>query len=248
VKVITWNVNGIRARQGEIAELIATEQPDIVCLQEIKAPADKVPELVVAPGGYHCYWHGAGAYSGVALLVCHTFFMERPVFGHPSFDHESRIVVAEVGPMSIASIYVPNGGKDFAAKLTFLEGLARWAAEMRAAGRTLLLCGDLNVAKEERDVHPKERKPNQIGTRPEERALLASLLSAGLMDVGRELDPENDQLFTWWAPWRNLRQRNIGWRIDYVLAGPDLSSGARTAASRREFGTSDHAPLVATFA
>jgi exodeoxyribonuclease-3 len=144
-------------------------------------------------------------------------------------------------------VYVPNGGKDYAAKLRFLESLNTWAAETRAAGRTLLICGDLNVAREERDVHPKERKPNQIGTRPEERALLAALLSADMVDVARQLDPANDELFTWWAPWRNLRQRNIGWRIDYVLASSSLAGTATRTVSMREFGTSDHAPVVATF-
>jgi exodeoxyribonuclease-3 len=102
------------------------------------------------------------------------------------------------------------------------------------------------VAREERDVHPKERKPNQVGARPEERALLAGLLDQDLVDVGRTLDPENDHLFTWWAPWRNLRQRNIGWRIDYVLAHASLADRAERASSLREFGTSDHAPVVAS--
>jgi exodeoxyribonuclease-3 len=110
-----------------------------------------------------------------------------------------------------------------------------------------LICGDLNVAREERDVHPKERKANQIGTRADERTLFAELLATGLTDVGRALDPDNDALFTWWPPWRQLRQRNIGWRIDYLLAGDGLAARARTAVSRREFGTSDHAPVVATF-
>ena len=104
------------------------------------------------------------------------------------------------------------------------------------------------MAREDRDVHPKERKPNQIGTRPEERALLARMLDAGLLDVGRALDPDNNELFTWWAPWRNLRQRNIGWRIDYVLASRGLAPRARAAASRREFGTSDHGPVIVEFA
>jgi exodeoxyribonuclease-3 len=97
-------------------------------------------------------------------------------------------------------------------------------------------------------VHPKERKPNQVGTRPDERALLTSLVGTGFVDVGRALDPDNDELFTWWAPWRNLRQRNIGWRIDYVLASRPLAANATRAASLREFGTSDHAPVVAHFA
>jgi exodeoxyribonuclease-3 len=96
-------------------------------------------------------------------------------------------------------------------------------------------------------VHPKERKPNQIGTRPEERALFTRLLGTGLVDVGRVMDPDNNELFTFWAPWRNLRQRNIGWRIDYVLATPGVADRARLSASRREFGTSDHAPVVVEF-
>ena len=104
MKLITWNVNGIRARQQELAELVAAEQPDVICLQEIKASPEKVPELLVAAQGYWCYWHGAGGYSGVALLVSHSFFTERPEFLHPSFDLENRIVTAKLGPVRIASV------------------------------------------------------------------------------------------------------------------------------------------------
>lgn len=247
MKVITWNVNGIRARQAELADLIAAESPDVVCLQEIKASPDKVPALLASADGYWCYWHGAGGYSGVALLVRHSFFMERPTCFHPSFDVESRVVVADLGPVRVASVYVPNGGKDYDAKLRFTEALARWVDETLSPEQSLLICGDLNVAREERDVHPKERKPNQIGTRPEERTWLSGLLDRGLTDVGRTLDPDNDSLFTWWAPWRNLRQRNIGWRIDYQLASRPLAGMARSSRSLREFGTSDHAPLVVEY-
>jgi exodeoxyribonuclease-3 len=144
-------------------------------------------------------------------------------------------------------VYVPNGGKDYDAKLRFLEALAGWMGDLAASGRTVLLCGDLNVAREERDVHPKERKVNQIGTRPEERHLLGAMMGDELVDVGRALDPDNNELFTWWAPWRNLRQRNIGWRIDYVLASRALAVNATSCVSMREFGTSDHAPVVVTF-
>jgi exodeoxyribonuclease III len=247
MKVLTWNVNGIRARHEEVARVLEAEQPDIACFQEIKAPADKVPGLLLATGDYWSVWHGTSGYSGVALLVRHSYFTEPPAFHHPSFDHEDRIAVADLGPVSVASVYVPSGGKDYAAKLRFLEALATWSAAMQASGRTLLVCGDLNVAREDRDVHPKERKPNQIGTRPDERGLFGRLLSVGLVDVGRALDPDNGELFTWWAPWRNLRQRNIGWRIDYVLAGEALARRASRSVSMREFGTSDHAPVVATF-
>jgi exodeoxyribonuclease-3 len=247
VKVLTWNVNGIRARQAELQQLLTAEAPDIACLQEIKASPEQVPALLVSPDGYWCYWHGGRGYSGVALLVRRGLAADQPAFSHPAFDLEQRIVVADVGVAMVASVYVPNGGKDYGVKLTFLEALAGWTGETTRAGRALVLCGDLNVAREERDVHPKERKPNQIGTRPDERALLLKLFGNGLVDVCRELDPANDELFTWWAPWRNLRQRNIGWRIDYVLASQPLASRAATSASMREFGTSDHAPVVVTF-
>jgi exodeoxyribonuclease III len=246
-KVATWNVNGVRARQAELQQLLATEQPDVVCLQEIKATPEQVPALLVAPDSYWSYWHGARGYSGVALLVRRDHWTVQPGFTHPAFDLEQRIVVADLGAVRVASVYVPNGGKDFDAKMRFLDALAAWTHETNQTGLSLVLCGDMNVAREERDVHPKERKPNQIGTRPEERALLGRMFDGGLTDIGRELDPANNELFTWWAPWRNLRQRNIGWRIDYVLANRPLASRAKTSVSMREFGTSDHAPVIVTF-
>jgi exodeoxyribonuclease III len=247
VKITTWNVNGIRARESQVREWIDREQPDIVCLQEIKASMDQVPAAICELEGYACYWHGGKGYSGVGLHVRADSFARSPVFSHPPFDMEHRIVVAELAEFTIASVYVPNGGKDYEAKLRFLEALAHYAATFQATGAPLVLCGDLNVAREDRDIHPKERKANQIGARREERALIVRLLEAGLVDVGRALDPDNDNLFTWWAPWRNMRQRNIGWRIDYVLASEALARRATASVVAREFGTSDHGPLSIIF-
>jgi exodeoxyribonuclease-3 len=170
-----------------------------------------------------------------------------PQYAHPGFDLENRIVTADLGDVLVASVYVPNGGKDYQAKLDFLTALGVWAGEVRRAGRALLVCGDLNVARTDQDIHPKERKPHIIGTRPEERALLDTLIGQGLVDVGRALDPDNDALFTWWAPWRNMRQRNIGWRIDYVLASEELATTATESRVLSEVGTSDHAPVIARF-
>jgi exodeoxyribonuclease-3 len=248
VKIATWNVNGIRARHAQVHAWIECERPDIVCLQELKAASDQVPAALCEMQGYWCYWHGGPGYSGVGLHVSKAAAPERPVFTHPAFDQEHRIVAVEVSHVTIVSVYVPNGGKDFPAKMRFLEAMAEYARGFRDEPRTLVLCGDLNVARTDRDVHPKERKPRAIGQLPEERALIERIIGYDLVDVGRALDPDNEGLFTWWAPWRNMRERNIGWRLDYVLASATLAARAISCPVQNDVGTSDHAPVVATFA
>ena len=251
LKLATWNVNGIRARHAEVLDWIDRERPDVVCLQELKASPDQVPITLCTMEGYWCYWHGGKGYSGVALHVSKTISADPPAFTHPAFDYETRVATVDVrthsGDLTVASIYVPNGGKDFRAKMAFLEAMDAFAASYQASGRMLALLGDMNVARTERDVHPKERKPRAIGQLPEERAVIERILSRGLVDVGRALDPGNDDLFTWWPPWRNMRQRNIGWRLDYVFASEPLASRATSCPVQAAVGTSDHAPVVAAF-
>jgi exodeoxyribonuclease-3 len=247
MKVGTWNVNGIRARQAQVQEWVARDRPDIVCLQEIKAVSDQIPVALCEMEGYWCYWHGAKGYSGVALHVNKDRCPDRPAFAHPAFDYESRIVTVDIDGVTFASVYAPNGGKDFPAKMRFIEALDEFAADLQSKGQTVVICGDLNIARADIDVHPKERKPRAIGQLPEERALLERILTRGLVDTGRALEPENDQMFTWWAPWRNMRQRNIGWRLDYVLASGPLFERVRRCVVQREVGTSDHAPVLAEF-
>jgi exodeoxyribonuclease-3 len=125
--------------------------------------------------------------------------------------------------------------------MRFLDALDSYVADARNDGKLVVVCGDLNVARTERDIHPKERKPNQIGARPDERAMLERIISHGLVDVHRALDPDNENLFTWWAPWRNLKQRNIGWSTT-------LAEKATSAIVQREIGSSDHGPVVVEFA
>ena len=247
MKIATWNVNGIRAREAQLQEWVEREQPDILCLQEIKATSEQVPAALCEMEGYWCYWHGTKGYSGVGLHVSRRFSPDKPDFGHPAFDYESRIVTAHVQGVTFASIYVPNGGKDFPAKMRFLEALQQYTADLNAAGQRAILCGDLNIARADIDVHPKERKPRAIGQLPEERALLERIIANGLVDTGRALEPDNDQMFTWWAPWRDMKARNIGWRLDYVLASQPVFAKVQGCVIQREFGTSDHGPVVATF-
>jgi exodeoxyribonuclease-3 len=248
VKLTTWNVNGIRARVADVLAWVERERPDVLCMQELKAAPEQLPESLCQLDAYHCYWHGQKGYSGVGLLLAKAYFPEPPTFAHPSFDHETRIVTARAGQLELASIYVPNGGKDLAAKVRFLDALDAYAAEAQVSGRQLVLCGDLNVAREQRDVHPALQKENQIGQTPEERAQLERIISRGLVDLSRKFEPDNDRLFSWWAPWRNMRERNIGWRLDYVLPSTALAERATSCVVEREFGKSDHAPVTAVFA
>ena len=245
MRIATWNVNGIRARAAQLCEWLETDRPDVVCLQELKAESTQIPEQC-NPADYQAYWHGRKGYSGVSIQVRRDLFTSGAVFSHPPFDVESRIVQVERGSLVIASVYVPNGGKDYPAKLDFMNRLIDWTRGLHAAGRELLLCGDINIARTEMDVHPKERKPNAVGQLPEERALFESLLDEQLVDMGRAVDPDNAGLFTWWPPWRNMRARNIGWRLDYCLVSRSVAARATSCVVRAEVGTSDHAPVVLT--
>ena len=247
LKIATWNVNGIRAREAQFLEWLDRDHPEVVCLQEIKAATAQVPTALCEMQGYWCYWHGERAYSGVGLHVRRDAFPEKPAFAHPSFDHENRIVAAELGNLTVASIYVPNGGKDFPAKMRFLEAMDSWVEESHARGRDLVLCGDMNVARTERDVHPKERKPRAIGQLPEERALIDRILGHGLVDLRRLVDPDKERLIPRRAPRRNMRERNIGWRLDYAFVSESVAARTTGCVVQKEVGTSDHAPVVATF-
>jgi exodeoxyribonuclease-3 len=246
MKIATWNVNGFRARQAQLVEWMAQERADVVCLQELKATPEQIGETLTLLPDYWSVWHGGPkGYSGVSIHVRKEAFPERPEFTHPAFDMEFRVAQARLsGGLVVASVYVPNGGKDYAAKLGFLEAMESYVESTMAAGGKLVLCGDLNVARTDADVYVKERKVGAIGQRPDERALFEKTLSHGMVDVGRALHPDTDTLFTWWPPWRNMRQKNQGWRIDYVLAG---GLTATEHVVRTEVGTSDHAPVVVTF-
>ena len=247
MKLTTWNVNGVRARESQVSDWLRLEKPDVLCLQEIKASPHQVPVSIVEPEGYWTHWHGAGGYSGVALLIAKTLCPVQPVFSSPPFDMECRFLVATFGDLEVASVYVPNGGKDFPAKIRFLEAMDRYVAERHAAGVRLILCGDLNVARTPQDVHEKLRNPMLPGQTPQERALLEAVFAHGLTDLGRHFAPEDSALFTWWAPWRQYREKNVGWRLDFVCTSPAVTAAALRCTALREFGTSDHGPVTAVF-
>ena len=249
MNVVTWNVNGIRARAAQFVEWIGREKPDVVCVQELKATVDQLSAPLTDLAGYVSFWHGGPkGYSGVSVHCRTDAFAHKPEFSVPSLDVEHRALEVRLPDhLVITSLYVPNGGKDYAAKLRFLEAMRAYVDDVHSTGSRLLLCGDMNVTRSDIDVYPNQRNPEIIGQRPDERELFERVLEGRLIDVARVLEPDNDRLFTWWPPWRGLKQRNHGWRLDYVLAsqGRDLRpTGCRVFA---DIGTSDHAPVVATF-
>jgi len=243
MKIATWNVNGFRAREAQLTAWMDAESPDVFCLQEIKAEITQLPLALGGFSAYESFFHGSAGYSGVSVHVKRSWAAERPRFVVPPFDFETRIACAVIGDATFASVYVPNGGKDFAAKLTFLRALIAWADSEIRAGRRLFVCGDLNVAHRPIDVHESERK-RTIGQRADERALMDELLAVGLVDVVRAVHPSDEAFFTWWPYWREARAKNVGWRIDYVLAPPAIAESVTSCVSQRDVGASDHAPLV----
>jgi exodeoxyribonuclease-3 len=245
LKIATWNVNGIRARHAQLVEWTAWEQPDVLCLQEIKATQAQIPDPLTTLHEYWSYWHGGPkGYSGVSLHFKRSVFPAPPQFEHPAFDHECRIVDAKNAGIRFASVYVPNGGKDFDAKMAFLREMEQWTAAREKEGELLIVCGDLNVALTDDDLHPSQVKKESIGQRSDERALLEKTIGHGLVDVLRDKHHVDEKVFTWWPPWRNLREKNVGWRIDFVLASEQLSKRVRSCEVRKDVLGSDHAPVV----
>src|SRR5258707_7728582 len=158
MKIATWNVEGGQWRQAQLREWMERDRPDVVCLQEPKAEAAQVPEQVKLQD-YHAYWHGYRACSGVSLHIRKGLFDAEPAFSHPEFDMESRIVQAEVGRLVLASVYVPNGGKDYEAKLGFMIKLAAWAKKLHRDGPDPVVCGDMNITRTHTALHPNGGNP-----------------------------------------------------------------------------------------
>lgn len=248
MRIASWNVNGIRARHEALCAWLDRISPDIVVLQEIKAGEPEIPATVTRFPGYMKFWNGSQfkkGYSGVGLLLrdgaCHGTSFEIP-----AFDVENRTAVLHCEAFSLVGTYVPRGDgpEHYAIKLAYLEELRRYVAGLLAAGREIVLAGDMNVALRDIDVHRSQNKPGATGLRPEERASIDAHLALGLCDVMRDLNPEKRDLFTWWPNWRLARERNLGWRIDCFYLSPGLASRVATASVDLDERSSDHAPVV----
>lgn len=249
MNIASWNINGIRARKDALHAWIVRHQPDLLVLQEVKAAAEDIPSEISGLGGYRKFWNGSTVrkgYSGSGLLLKENAFSGEVTWEVPTFDLENRTGVLHTPAFTLIGTYVPRGESEehYRIKLSYLEALRVYASELLASGKQVILAGDMNVAHRDIDVHRSQNKPGAIGLRPEERAAIDRQIASGLRDIMRELNPEMNNLFTWWPYWKQARVRNLGWRIDCFYLSADLIPKVIGASVDTVETSSDHAPVL----
>lgn len=251
VRIATYNVNGVNGRLAVLLRWLEEAKPDIVCLQELKAPQERFPADALAKAGYQAIWHGQKSWNGVAILARGAAPIEtrRGLPGDPD-DVHSRYIEAAVDGLVIGCLYLPNGnpapGPKFDYKLAWFKRLTAHAKKLLATGEPVVLVGDYNVMPTELDVYKPERWVDDALFRPEVRSAYAKLVAQGWTDALRALYP-NERIYTFWDYFRNAYARNAGLRIDHFLlspaVAPRLKAGGVDKHVRGWEKTSDHAPV-----
>src|SRR3989344_5720774 len=250
MQIISWNVNGLRAvhRKGNFDWLI-NKSPDIFCLQEVKATPDQLPEEVRNPKGYHSFFDfpkEKKGYSGVAIYSKAKPDLVEYIMGVPELDKEGRLVTMYFGTTALMNVYFPNGGggpERLKYKLKFYDEFLRYIEKVRKNGFSIIFCGDINTAHEAIDLaRPKENEEN-TGFLHEERAWLDEVVNTGFVDVFRHFYPGKTGAYTYWDIKSAARERNVGWRIDYFFASPDLLKKIESIKIHDKVMGSDHCPI-----
>jgi exodeoxyribonuclease-3 len=248
VKLLCWNVNGIRAlaKRG-FFDFLTNESPDILCLQETKASPDNLPDSLLNPPGYVTFWNYPvrKGYAGVA-----TFSKQQPLdvkkgFGKPEFDIEGRVIISEHLGFSLYNVYFPNGKKNIERlkfKLDFYDALLEHLDNRRKKGEKLIICGDYNTAHHEIDIARPKDNEKISGFLPVERAWMDKLESHGYIDTFRYFNKEPGQ-YSWWDSKTRARERNVGWRIDYFFVTENLISYVSKAYILSDVTGADHCPI-----
>ena len=245
MKLVSWNVNGIRAALGKgFMEAFSALDADVFCLQETKCQPGQVSlELP----GYHQYWYSAEkkGYSGTAMFTRQEPLSVRYGIGVEDFDHEGRVITADMGAFWVVTVYTPNAQDGLKrldwrlawedAFLAFLKGLER--------EKPVVFCGDLNVAHREIDLKNPAANRNNPGFTDAERGKMTALLQAGFVDTFRYFHPDAAEEYSWWSYRSHARDNNVGWRIDYFIVSESLSPRLRKAAIHQEIFGSDHCPV-----
>ena len=251
MKIATYNVNGVNGRLPVLLRWLKESAPDVVCLQELKAPQEKFPLQPINEAGYNAIWHGQKSWNGVAILARNTQPEEirRALPGDPNDEH-SRYIETMINDITIGCLYLPNGnpapGPKFDYKLAWFQRLTAHAAALLASGKPVILTGDYNVMPTELDVYKPERWVNDALFRPETREAFQKLVEQGWTDAIRTLYPD-EVIYTFWDYFRNAFARNAGLRIDHFLLSPHLKKRL-TAAGVDNYvrgweKSSDHAPV-----
>jgi exodeoxyribonuclease III len=253
MKLLSWNVNGIRAaaKDGKLAKWMDTQDADIVCVQEVKAFQGQYEEAIggalLAGSKYQSHWHSAQkpGYSGTAVFSKKEPLSVKQGIGVAEIDHEGRVLVVEYKEFTLLNCYFPNSQRDSARldyKLFFCKKFLEYVEALRAAGKQVVICGDLNIAHKAIDLKNPKANEKNAGFLPEERAWMDEFLTTGYVDTFRKFTPDPGH-YTWWSYRPGIRERNIGWRLDYWLVNQEFSDRVKTSRIQPEVFGSDHCPV-----
>ena len=251
MKVVSWNVNGLRAvyKKGAWQEFLEKLPADVYCIQETKARPEQLPDELVNIEGYESYFNyhrKKKGYAGVALYIKKDFKTQEIIENfNENFDDDGRVIGAKFKEFTLLNVYFPNGGAGPEAlehKLEFYDAFLEFVSALKQSGESVLIAGDFNVAHEEIDLARPKENENSVGFLPEERAWFDALLAEGFVDLWRELNPEK-VAYTWWSQRTRARERNVGWRIDYFVATADLLEKVVDVKIDDEILGSDHCPI-----
>jgi exodeoxyribonuclease-3 len=249
MKIISYNVNGIRAAiNKDFLGWLSATSPDVICLQEIKAQHDQIPLLDFESIGYHHYWFPAQkkGYSGVAILSKTQPDHVEYGMGIPEYDHEGRFLRADFGDLSVVSVYHPSGSSGDerqAFKMQWLADFQQYVDHLKLERPRLVISGDYNICHQAIDIHDPVRNATVSGFLPEERAWMSEFLASGFVDTFRTLNSEPHH-YSWWSYRANARANNKGWRIDYHMITENLKPKLKEAGIMPEARHSDHCPVV----
>lgn len=248
MKLMSWNVNGVRAAQKSgFLDWFRKADADVIALQEVKALPDQLDPELISPRGYRSIWHPAEklGYSGVAVYTRVDPTQVTEGLGIPEFDREGRVLQLEFPAFVLINTYFPNSQRDHARlpfKLAFCDAMLKHCMKLGKKGKNVVVCGDFNIAHEEIDLkNPKSNKDN-AGFLPEERAWMTKFLAAGHSDVFREKNPGPGH-YTWWSYRPGVREKNVGWRLDYHIVNRDLADRVKRSWHEPSVRGSDHCPV-----
>ncbi len=251
MRIFSWNVNGIRAAERKgFLDWLQKEKADVICLQETKARPEQLSEDLLKPSGYFTFWHCAEkpGYSSVSIYTKKEPETVLYGMGLDIFDREGRVLTADYGDVAVVSAYFPNSQREglrLPYKLDFCRAIHKFCDSLKKKGKHVVLAGDYNIAHKAIDLKNPKSNENNAGYLPEERAWMDEFTQAGYVDTFREFEKGPDH-YTWWSYRRNVREKNIGWRIDYFCVNPEFKDRLKASKIHPQVMGSDHCPIELT--